>query len=57
MLDRIMRRGTIFLILFIVIVAGIIGLSTFLQNQPPVEITVAVNPLAEEWVREAGPSL
>ena len=34
-------------------VAIVIGISQFLQNQPPVEFTVAVNPLAEDWLREA----
>lgn len=44
-------RGTIVLVLFVVIVGAIIGLSQFLQNQPPLEITVAVNPMAEDWMQ------
>ncbi|GAB4531109.1 MAG: hypothetical protein OHK0046_51910 [Anaerolineae bacterium] len=48
-----MKRGTIFVLLFILIAGGIVGASLFLQNQPPLEITVAVDPLAEEWVRQA----
>lgn len=46
-----MRRGTIVFILFILIVAGIIGLSQFFRSQPPLEFTIAVDPLAEEWLR------
>lgn len=48
-----MRRGTIVLVIFLAIAAGVVGLSQFLQNQPPLQITVAVNPLAEDWVRSA----
>lgn len=48
-----MRRGTIFVIIFILLAAGVIGASQFLRSQPPLEITVAVNPLAEAWVRAA----
>jgi hypothetical protein len=48
-----MRRGTIFVILFIVLAAAVIGASQFLQAQPPREITIAVTPLAEDWVRAA----
>jgi hypothetical protein len=44
-------RGTIVLAIFAIIVAAIIGLSQFVQNQPPMEITVAVNPMAEDWMR------
>lgn len=44
-------RATIVLVLFVVIVAAIIGLSQFLQNQPPVEITIAVNPMAKDWMQ------
>lgn len=46
-------RGTIVLVLFAIIVAAIIGLSQFLQNQPPIEISVAVNPMAKEWMDAA----
>ncbi len=48
-----MKRGTIFPILFIIIAAGVIGASLFLQNQPPLEVTIAVDPLAESWLRNA----
>lgn len=47
-----MKRGTIILILFVLIAVGIVGASLFLQNQPPIEITVAVDPLAEDWLRQ-----
>lgn len=48
-----MRRGTIFVILFIALAAAVIATSQFLQAQPPRAITIAVNPLAEDWVRAA----
>lgn len=47
------RRGTIVLALFLVIAGGIIGASVFLRSQPPIEITFAVDPLAEAWLRQA----
>jgi hypothetical protein len=48
-----MRRGTIFTLLFVLIAAGLVGISQFLGNQPPVEYTLAVDPLIEPWAREA----
>lgn len=48
-----MSRATIVLILFAIVIAAIIGLSQFLRSQPPLEITIAVNPLSEEWVNSA----
>jgi hypothetical protein len=48
-----MRRGTIVLIIFVLVAAGVVGISTFLRSQPPLEITVAASPLAEGWLREA----
>lgn len=48
-----MRRGTIFLILFVIIAAAIVGVGLFLQNQPPIEITIAVDPLADDWAQQA----
>lgn len=47
-----MRRGTVFLFLFVLIVAAIIGVSQFLRSQPPLEIRVAVDPLVEAWIRD-----
>lgn len=48
-----MRRTTVVLIIFAVLAALVIGVSQFLRAQPPIEVTVAVNPLAERWVRAA----
>lgn len=48
-----MRRGTIILILFAVVALGVIGASQFLRSRPPLEVTIAVNPLAEDWVQAA----
>jgi hypothetical protein len=48
-----MRRGSIFVIIFILVAGGIVGASFFLRAQPPLEITVAVSPLASDWVRAA----
>jgi len=48
-----MRRGTIFIFLFIVLAAAIVGASQFLRAQPPLEITVAVDPLTQAWAQEA----
>lgn len=47
-----MRRGTIVLAFFALIAAGIIGASAFLQNQPPITVTIAVDPLIKGWVTE-----
>jgi hypothetical protein len=46
-----MRRGTIIVIVFILVAGGIVAASQFLRSQPPREFTVAVNPLAADWVR------
>ena len=46
-----MRRGSVFVILFVLVAAIIIGASQFLRSQPPLEVTIAVSPLAEDWVR------
>ncbi|MCB9450071.1 MAG: substrate-binding domain-containing protein [Anaerolineaceae bacterium] len=48
-----MRRGTIFVVLFVVIALGVIAASQFLRSQPPLEVTIAVSPLAEGWLRDA----
>lgn len=52
-----MRRGTIFIFLFIVLAAAVVGASQFLRAQPPLEIVVAVDPLAQAWAQEAIDSL
>ncbi len=46
-------RGTIFIVLFIIIAVAIIGVSRYLGTQPPTEYTVAVDPLAQGWVEAA----
>ena len=48
-----MRAGTIIVIIFVLVAAAVVGVSQFLQNQPPAEFTVVVNPLAEDWLRDA----
>ncbi len=48
-----MRRATVVLLIFLLIVGGIIGSSLVLRNQPQLEFTIAVHPLAAEWVRAA----
>lgn len=46
------RRSLIILGIFILVVVGIIVASQIISNQPPIEITLAVDPLAEAWVRQ-----
>lgn len=48
-----MRRSTLVVIVFVVLAALVVGVSQFLRAQPPLELTVAVSPLAERWVRPA----
>lgn len=48
-----MRRGSIFVIIFMLVAGGIVGASFFLRAQPPLEISVAVSPLASDWVQAA----
>lgn len=48
-----MRRGTVFIIVFIAIAGGILALTQVFRSQPPLEVVVAVDPLAERWVRAA----
>lgn len=45
-------RGTIIFILFVVVVVAVVGISQFLRSQPPLEVTVAVNPIALDWAQE-----
>lgn len=47
-----MRRGTIFIILFVLVAVGVVAASQFLRTQPPLEIRVAVSPVAEAWVTD-----
>ncbi len=46
-----MSRRTMILIAFMLTVAAILALSQFLQNQAALTLTVAVNPMAEDWMR------
>lgn len=46
-------RTTIILVFFLVVIGAIFGANQFVQNQPPLEITIAVDPLAEDWVQAA----
>lgn len=48
-----MRRGTIFILVFIILAGGIIAITQLFRAQPALEIIIAVDPLAERWVREA----
>jgi hypothetical protein len=48
-----MRRGTVIVVIFIVVAVAIVGLSQFLRAQPALDMTLAVSPLAERWVRAA----
>lgn len=48
-----MRRGTIFIVLFILVAAGIIAASRFISSQPPLQVTVAVDPLVLPWLQNA----
>jgi hypothetical protein len=46
-------RATLILVLFLVVVGAVIGVSRFLQAQPPLPVRIAVHPLAAEWARAA----
>lgn len=46
-------RTTIVFVLFLVIIGAIFGINYLMQNQEPTSITIAVDPLAEEWARAA----
>lgn len=48
-----MRRGTIFIIIFVLIAAVVIGANQFFGAQPAVEITLAVDPLVQPWAQDA----
>ncbi len=48
-----MKRGTIFIGLFILLAAGIIAASRFISSQPPLEIRVAADATANAWLQHA----
>ncbi len=48
-----MKRGPLIVLVFILVVAAVIGASQFLRAQPPLEITLAASPLAQAWLMDA----
>lgn len=48
-----MRRGTVIVIVFILVAVGVVAISQFLRAQPPLEITIAVTPLVRDWAQAA----
>ncbi|MCU0474742.1 MAG: substrate-binding domain-containing protein [Anaerolineae bacterium] len=48
-----MRRGTIFIVLFVGVAAAIVALTQVFRAQPALEVVVVTDPLAERWVRDA----
>ncbi len=46
-------RTTGVLVIFVIVIVAIFGINQFVQSQPPLEITVVVDPLAEDWITEA----
>jgi hypothetical protein len=48
-----MKRGTLIIGLFVIIVALVIGANYLFRSQPPLELRLAVDPLAEDWARQA----
>jgi hypothetical protein len=44
-----MRRGSIFVILFALVAAVVVGASQFFRAQPALEIRIAVDPLIADW--------
>ncbi len=48
-----MRRGTVIVFIFVILAAVVVGVSQFLQRQPPTEFALVVSPLAADWARDA----
>lgn len=46
-------RTTVVLVIFVLVIGAIFGINQFVNSQPPLEITVVVDPLAEDWITEA----
>ena len=46
-------RTTVVFIIFLIIIAAIFGVSRFIQSQPPLEIDIVVDPIAEDWMKAA----
>ncbi len=51
-----MRRGTVFIVIFALLAGAIVALTQVFRAQPALEVTVAVDPLAERWIRDAAAS-
>ncbi len=47
-----MKRGTIFFILFVIIIVGVIGVSQFLRSQPPIIINITANNIIQPWLQD-----
>src|SRR5450432_4491884 len=48
-----MKRGPVIVLVFVLLAVGIVAASRFMRAQPPLQITVAVSPLAQAWVSSA----
>jgi hypothetical protein len=48
-----MKRGTLVIGLFVIVVALVIGANVLFRSQPPLDLQLAVDPLAEDWIRQA----
>lgn len=48
-----MRRGTLVLLIFFLVAVGIVAASQLLWSRPPLELRIAVSPLAADWVSAA----
>jgi hypothetical protein len=46
-------RTTVILVIIVLVVAGIFGVNQLLQSQPPIAVTLVVDPLAEAWAKAA----
>lgn len=46
-------RTTLILVIIVVLVGAIFGVNQLLQSQPPLTVTVVVDPLAEAWAQAA----
>lgn len=46
-------RTTLIFLVFLLIIGALFGVNYLVTSQPPLQITVAVDPLAEDWLRVA----
>src|SRR5687767_1667179 len=49
-------RTTLILVVIVVLVGAVFGANQLLQSQPPLAVTVVVDPLAEAWAQAAAES-